>query len=71
MIVLGCVLLFVAFVGMWTGGYIAGYRDRSRSAEADRWVWESQRREMARAIDDLAEVANRRRTTVVDGLDHA
>lgn len=67
MIVAGCILLFLALVGMWTGGYFAGYADRARRAEADRFLWEAQRRELARALDDLAEAADRRRTTQIDG----
>lgn len=67
MILLGTVFLLVAFAGMFVGGYLAGYRDRARSAEVDRFVWEAQRRELCRMMDDVAEAANRRRTTVIDG----
>lgn len=67
MILAGTLFLLVAFVGMFVGGYLAGYKDRARSAAVDRWLWEAQRRELARAMDDLAEAANRRRTTVIDG----
>jgi len=63
----GAVLFIVALCLMFIAGYGAGYKDRSRSAQRDRLIWDMQRKDMIACIDRYVADETRRRTTIVEG----